>query len=69
MHDEINSWMSQNFLQLNKEKNEVIALETKMKFSRWMHTLTLGVKQQKIKSEILGWFWRQTLALVVMSKQ
>ncbi len=40
-----------------------------MKFLRWMHTLTLGVKQLKIKSEILGWFWRQTLALVVMSKQ
>ncbi len=38
-----------------------------MKFSRWMHTLTLGVKQLKIKSEILGWFWRQTLVLVVMS--
>ncbi len=46
-----------------------VHLETKMKFSRWMHTLTLGVKQLKIKSEILGWFWRQTLALVVMSKQ
>ncbi len=39
-----------------------------MKFSRWMHTLTLGVKQLKIKSEILGLFWRQTLVLVVMSK-
>ncbi len=67
--DEINSWMCQNFLQLNKEKTEVMHLETKMKFSRWMHTLTLGVKQLKIKSEILGWFWRQTLVLVVMSKQ
>ncbi len=67
--DEINSWMCQNFLQLNKEKTEVIAFGNKMKFSRWMHTLTLGVKQLKIKSEILGWFWRQTLALVVMSKQ
>ncbi len=67
--DEINSWMCQNFLQLNKEKLKSLHLETKMKFSRWMHTLTLGVKQLKIKSEILGWFWRQTLVLVVMSKQ
>ncbi len=49
--------------------NESLHLETKMKFSRWMHTLTLGVKQLKIKSEILVWFWRQTLVLVVMSKQ
>ncbi len=32
-------------------------------------SLTLGVKQLKIKSEILGWFWRQTLVSVVMSKQ
>ncbi len=39
-----------------------------MKFSRWMHTLTLGVKQLKIKSKILGWFWRQTLVLVVIVK-
>ncbi len=53
--------MCQNFLRLNKEKTEVIAFGKKMKFSRWMHTLTLGVKQQKIKSQILGWFWRQTL--------
>ncbi len=35
-----------------------------MKFSRWMHTLTLGVKQLKIKSEILRWFWRQTCSHV-----
>ncbi len=48
---------------------ESLFLETKMKFSRWMHTLTLGVKQLNIKSNILGWFWRQTLDLVVMSKQ
>ncbi len=64
--EEINSWMCQNFLQLNKKKLKSLHLETKMKFSRWMHTLTLGVKQLKIKSKILG---RQTLALVVMSKQ
>ncbi len=41
--DEINSWMSHNFFQLNKEKTNSLHLET-MKFSRWMHTLTLGVK-------------------------
>ncbi len=43
-----------------------------MNFSRWLHTLTLGVKQLKIKSSqvitIEDWFWRQTLVLVVMSK-
>ncbi len=44
-----------------RRKLESLHLETKMKFSRWMHTLTLGVKQLKIKSKILGWFWRQTL--------
>ncbi len=42
--DEMSSWMCQNFLQLNKE--------TKMKFSRWKYTLTLGFKQQNIKSKI-----------------
>ncbi len=65
--DEINSWMCQNFLQLNKEKTEVIAFGNKDEVLKV--NLTLGVKQLKIKSEILGWFWRQTLVLVVMSKQ
>ena len=41
--DEVNNWMCQNFLQLNKDKIEVIAFETKMKFSMWMHTFTVGV--------------------------
>ncbi len=31
---------------------KLLHLETKKKFSRWMHTLTLGVKQLKIKSKI-----------------
>ncbi len=52
--------MCQNFLQLNIKKSHWIDLETKMKSSRWMHTLTLGVKQLKIILKILGWFWRQT---------
>jgi len=38
--------MYQHILQLNKDKTEVNALETKMKFSRWMQTLRLGVKKQ-----------------------
>ena len=41
--DEVNNWMCQNFLHLNKDKIEVIAFETKMKFSMWMHTFTVGV--------------------------
>ncbi len=41
--DEIYSWMCQNFLQLNRKKLKSLHLETKMKFSRWTHTLTLGV--------------------------
>ncbi len=50
--NEINSWMCQNFLQLNKEKTKVIAFGNKDEFLKVMHTLTLGVKQLKIKSRI-----------------
>ncbi len=59
--DEINSWMCQNFLQLNKEKTEVIAFGNKDEVLKVNAYLDLGVKQLKIKSEILGWFWRTDL--------
>ncbi len=52
--DEINSWMCQNFLQLNKEKTEVIAFGNKDEVLRWMHTLTLGVKQLKSSQKSWG---------------
>ncbi len=35
-----------------------------MKFSRWMHTLTLGVKQLKIKTKI---FWQSSVILTDLS--
>ncbi len=54
--DEINSWMCQNFLQLNKEKTEVIAFGNKDEVLKVNAYLDSRVKQQKIKSEILGWF-------------
>ncbi len=63
--DEINSWMCQNFLQLNKEKTEVIAFGNKDEVLK----VNAYLDARGQKSEILGWFWRQTLVLVVMSKQ
>ncbi len=50
--DEINSWMSQNFFQLNKEKNEFIAFGNKdevLKVNAYLETLS--VKQQKKSSK------------------
>ncbi len=67
--DEIISWLCQNFLQLNKEKTEVIAFGNKDEVLKVNAYLDSRVKQLKIKSKNLGWFWRQTLVLVVMSKQ
>ncbi len=67
--DEINSWMCQNFLQLNKEKTEVIAFGNKEEVLKVNAYLDSRVNQLKIKSKILGWFWRQTLVSVVKSKQ
>ncbi len=63
--DEINSWMCQK---LSSVKQAETLFGIKDTFLRLMHTLTQSVKQLKIKSEILGWFWRQTLVSVVMSK-
>ncbi len=54
--DESNSWMSQNFFQLNKEKTEVITFGNKDEILKVNAYLTLGVKQLKIESKILGWF-------------
>ncbi len=67
--DEINSWMCQNFLQLNKEKTEVIAFGNKDEVLKVNAYLDSRDKQLKIKPKIFWWFWRQTLVLVVMSKQ
>ncbi len=44
---------ARTFFSKTRRKLKSLHLETKMKFSRWMHTLTLGVKQLKIKSKIL----------------
>ncbi len=52
--DEINSWMYQNFLQLNKEKTEVIAFGNKDEVLKVNAYLDSRGKQLKIKSEILG---------------
>ncbi len=67
--DEINNWMCQNFLQLKNEKTEVIAFENKDEVLEVNAYLDIGVKQLKIKSKILRWFWIQTLVSVVMPKQ
>ncbi len=60
--DEINSWMCQNFLQLNKEK-PVIG------FGNKDEVLKVNAYLDSRLTQILGWFCRQTLVLVVMSKQ
>ncbi len=67
--DEMSSWMCQNFLQLNKEKTEVIAFGNKDEVLEVNAYLDSRNQTTKNKSKILGWFWRQALALVVMSKQ
>ncbi len=61
--------MCQNFLQLNKEKTEVIAFGNKDEVLKVNAYLDSRVKQLKIKSEIWGDSGDRTLALVVMSKQ
>ncbi len=66
--DEMNSWMCQYFLQLNKEK-KVITFGNKDEVLKVKAYLDSSDQTTKIKSKILGWFWRQTLVLVVMSKQ
>ncbi len=52
--DEINSWMCQNFLQLNKEKTEVIAFGNKDEVLKVNAYLDSRGQTTKIKSEILG---------------
>jgi len=53
--DEVNGWMCQNFLQLNKDKTEVMAFGNKDEVLKVnaLHTFSLGVKHLKIKSGIL----------------
>ncbi len=51
--DEINSWMCPNFLQLNKEKTEVIAFGNKDEVLKVNAYLDSRGQTTKIKSEIL----------------
>ncbi len=52
--DEINSWMSQNFLQLNKEKTEVIAFGNKDEVLKVNAYLDSRVKQLKSSQKSWG---------------
>ncbi len=67
--DEINIWMWQNFLWLNKEKTEVIAFGNKNEVLKVNAYLDSRCQTTKNQVRNLGWFWRQTLVSVVISKQ
>ncbi len=61
--------MCQKFLQLNKEKTEVNAFGNKDEILKVNAYLDSRGQTAKNQDKILGWFCRQTLVLVVMSKQ
>ncbi len=66
--DEINSWMCQNFLQLNKEKTEVIAFGNKDEVLKVNAYLDSRGQTTKNQVRNLGVILETDLVLVVMSK-
>ncbi len=65
----INCWVCLNFLQLNKEKTEVIAFGNKDEVPKVNAYLDSRGQTTKNQVKNLWRLWRQTLVLVVMSKQ
>ncbi len=67
--DEINSWMCLNFLQLNKEKTEVVAFGNKDEVLKVNAYLVSRGQTTKNQVKNLGVILEKDLILVVMSKQ